>query len=181
MLEITVPGGEFYNERLNEFLYTKDTTLVLEHSLASISRWEAKYKKPFFGVGNKPKPRSEAVEYIKCMTLNDVDPMVYLSITNKIIKQVDDYINDPMTATTVKLGPNNKKSSRIMTSEVIYFQMTAFNIPFECDQWHLNRLLMLIQVCAAENQPPKKMSGSQIAKQNRQLNAARCKARHTRG
>lgn len=181
MLEITVPGREFYNERTNEFLYSKDTTLVLEHSLSSISRWEAKYKKPFFGLDNKQKSRSEAIDYIKCMTLNEVDPLVYMSITNKIIKQVDEYINDPMTATTVAPGPNSKKTNRIVTSEVIYFQMTALNIPFECDKWHLNRLLMLIQVCAAENQPRKNMSPSQIAKQNRQLNAARRRAHHTRG
>lgn len=180
MLEVLVPGGEFYNERTNEFIYTKDTKLVLEHSLASVSKWEAQWKKPFLSTHDKT--RKETLSYIKCMTLNEVDDLVYSSLTGTQIKQINDYINDPMTATTISKGPNSGKPNRkIITSEVIYFQMATFQIPFETDRWHLNRLLMLIQVCAEENQTQKKMNPSQIAKQNRQLNAARRKAHHTRG
>ncbi len=181
MLKIKVPGGECYNELTNEFIYTEDVTLVLEHSLASVSKWESKFKRPFFSPGNKPKTRKETISYIKCMTLNNVDDLVYSFLTNQMIKDIDSYINDPMTATTIKPNPKSRKSNRIITSELIYFQMATFGIPFECDKWHLNRLLMLIQVCAEENQTHQKMTPAQIAKQNRQINAARCRARHTRG
>lgn len=175
MLRITVPGQEFYDEKKNEFVQTKPTVLQLEHSLVSISKWESKWHKPFLTMDEKAGERTQeqSQDYIRCMTINqDVDPMVYKAITRDQMQQINDYINDPMTATWFN-EKENKKSREVMTSELIYYSMTALNIPFECQKWHINRLLTLIRVCSIKSQPPKKMSRRDAAMQRRSLNASR--------
>lgn len=183
MLRIIVPGREFYDEKKNEFVQTKPVTLQLEHSLVSISKWESKWHKPFLTVDAKSdsKTQEESFDYIRCMTINqDVDPMVYKAITRDQMKRINDYINDPMTATWFN-EKDQKKSREIMTSELIYYSMTALNIPFECQKWHLNRLLTLIRVCSIKSQPPKKMSKRAAAEQRHSLNAARRARMGSRG
>lgn len=177
MLIINIPDTEFYDEINNEFIYIKSQKLVLEHSLVSLSKWESKWKKPFFD--KKPKTKEESIDYIRCMTINSVDPLVYKSITNRIMKMVNDYIEDPMTATTI--NQKNAPSREIVTSELIYYWMVALSIPFECQKWHLNRLLTLINVCNIKNKPPKKMSKKDLISRNAKLNAARRKAMNTSG
>ena len=66
------------------------------------------------------------------------------------------YINDPMTATTIKDTPG-KRNNELITSELIYYWMVALEIPFECEKWHINRLLTLIKICNIKNQPAKNM------------------------
>lgn len=178
MLTINIPETELFDERTNEFIYVKAQTLQLEHSLVSISKWEAKWKKPFISKQNKTV--EETIDYIRCMTITqNVKPEVYRALTNSMIKEVEDYIGDPMTATTFK--DDKKGGNKVITSEVIYYWMTALNIPFECQKWHLNRLLTLIKVASIENSPKKKMSPSEVMRQNKSLNAARRKAHNTRG
>ena len=180
MLQITVPGTELFDEKTESFIQTNDTQLKLEHSLLSISKWESKWCKPFLGKNDNDKRTSEEMlDYIKCMTLNTVPTNVYSALTPKNMEEITNYIKSPMTATTVT---NLKKSSsrEIVTSELIYYWMIACNIPFECEKWHINRLLMLIKVCNAKNNP-EKMSQRDLASRNRALNAARRKALHTRG
>lgn len=178
-LTITIPKFELFNDQTNEFINVKEHSLVLEHSLVSISKWEAKWNKPF--LSKTPMSHAESVDYIRCMTMTqNIDPNVYLGVTNKIIDQVAAYIDSPMTATTFRADNQSRKSSKIVTSEVIYYWMIALNIPFECQRWHLNRLLTLIKVCNAESSP-KKMSQKDIYKQNKALNAARKKKLNTKG
>lgn len=177
MLQITIPPGEMFDESKAEFIKTKGQVLALEHSLVSLSKWESKWHKPF--LSKEPKTRQETLDYIKCMTLTqNVDPIVYnfLSIDN--INQINDYIDDPMTATTINDKSPNKPNRSIITAEIIYYWMIAFNIPQEYQKWHLNRLLTLIRVCDIKNQPEKKMSKREIMNQHRSLNAARRAKRH---
>ena len=172
MLKITVPGAEFWDDETQEFTHDKDTVLTLEHSLVSLSKWEAKYHKPF--LGNEKQTPEETIDYIKFMTLTqNVDPKVYERIDNKIVKQIAEYIQDPMTATW--FGEKAKKGGvrRIVTSEVIYCQMIGLGIPFECQKWHLNRLLTLIRVCDEENQPKKKVSQKDALMEQAAINARR--------
>ena len=181
MLTIMVPESEFFNELTGEFITTPAQKLDLEHSLISLSRWESKWHKPF--LTKDERTEAETLDYIRCMTITkNVDPRVYFAITPENISEIKKYIDDPMTATTFK---NYRKSGRhgkdIITSEVIYYQMVALQIPFECEKWHLNRLLTLIEVCNRKNSPDKKMSKKQIADQNRALNALRRKKFGTRG
>lgn len=175
MLQITVEGQEFYDEEKNEFIQTKPAVLQLEHSLVSISKWESKWHKPFPTLNkNQDKMTHEQMQdYIRCMTINhDVDPIVYNALTVKHIREINRYINDPMTATWFS-DKTNKKNNDIITSELIYYSMTALNIPFECQKWHINRLLTLIKVCSLKSQPPKKMSKRDAAEYRRSLNASR--------
>lgn len=180
MLELLVPGRELFNEELNEFIYTKEATLQLEHSLLSISAWESKWHKPFLGK-DKNRGIEETVDYIRCMTLNkNVDPSVYSNLTDKEISKVIDYIEDPMTATTFR-EDKRPPSREIITSELIYYWMVSLQIPFECQKWHLNRLLTLIQVCNIKNTPPKKMGKRGTVNQNHALNQARRASLGTHG
>ena len=181
MLELTIPASESWDERKEEFVVTrKEQTLKLEHSLVSLSKWESKWCKPF--ISTKERTPEETMDYIKCMTVSpNVDPIVYNLLTNEHIKQVNEYISAPMTATTIS-GTNGGKQSRdVVTAELIYYWMIALNIPFECQKWHLNRLLMLIRVCNHMNQPPKKMSKRDVMSRNAALNAARRKQLNTNG
>ena len=179
MLKISIPASEQYDSINNLFCYTKEQTLVLEHSLVSISKWESKWHKPF--LGKEQKTYEEIVDYIKCMTLTqNVDPLIYNNITEKIIAEVYNYIDEPMTATTFskeKVSPNRE----IITAEIIYYWMISLQIPFECQKWHLNRLLTLIKVCSIKNTPSKKMSKRDLMNRNRSLNASRRRALNSKG
>lgn len=176
MLSITIPKSELYDEKSNKVFYTKETTIQIEHSLVSISKWEAKYKKPF--ISDTPKTNEETIDYIRFMTITqNVDPNIYNYLTQDNIEEIKRYIDDPMTATTVK--DNKTGKSEIVTSELIYYWMIASEIPFECQRWHLSRLMTLIRVCSAKNQPSKKMSKNDILKRNSRVNAAR-RAAHRR-
>ena len=178
MLEIIVPGREFFDEDKNEFVTTKSTKLTLEHSLISLSKWESKWEKPFL---SSDKSVPETIDYIRCMTLTqNVDPLVYNALNNENVQDVVKYIEAPMTATKVK-AQKHARNSEIVTAELIYYWMIALNIPFECQKWHLNKLLTLIEVCSVKNQPQKKMSRSEILRSNRELNAARRAKYKTKG
>lgn len=173
MLTIIVPESESYNEATNEFIYTKETVLRLEHSLVSISKWESKWKTPF--LGKEQKTREQVQDYVKCMTTTqNVPDNVYLSLTDKNWDDIGKYIEDSKTATWFS-DNTNRPTSEIVTSELIYYWMTAYNIPFECQKWHLNRLLTLIKICSIKNQSKdvKKMSRSAVMKQNAAINRAR--------
>ena len=179
MLKITIPKTEAYNEALNEFIDVPETNLSLEHSLVSISKWESKFCKPFFG--KEDKTDEELMYYVQCMTINNnVDPDVYKALSLDNLKDIKAYIEAPMTATTFN-KMNNRPSREIITSELIYYSMIAEGIPFECQKWHINRLLTLIRVCAIKNTPSKKMGKSEIASQYRALNASRRAALGTKG
>lgn len=184
MLKITIPGNELFDPEKNLFYVTKETTIALEHSLVSLSKWEAKWKVPFLGNGvTKAKLTTEQlIDYIKFMTITqNVDPNVYSGLTQQNINDIMEYIEDPMTATTITQRQQKRGKNRVVTSELIYYWMTALNIPFECQKWHLNRLLMLIQVASIEQEPDKKMDPRSVMKQNRSLNAARRARHHSKG
>lgn len=179
-LSITIEPQEFYDERTSRFFEIPRKTIQLEHSLLSISKWESKWHKPYFT--DKPKTKEEELDYIRCMTISGpCDPIYYQGLLTKNRKEIFDYISDPMTATTVKNGQPNKKSREMITSELIYYWMTALNIPFSCEKWHINRLFMLIEIASIKNAPSKKMSKSDIMRQNHALNMARRAKHGTKG
>lgn len=181
MLQITVPvSPEGWDEKKQEFIEPKVQILQLEHSLISLSKWESKWCKPF--LSSKEKTSEETMDYIKCMTITqNVDPDVYNHLTAKNIEDINNYIYAPMTATTFSEDRNGKSNREIITSELVYYWMVALQIPFECQKWHLNRLLTLIRVCNVKNQPPKKMSKRDVMNRNAALNAARRKQFNSNG
>lgn len=181
MLKIITDPIELFSNKTSEFTYSKPVTLLLEHSLISISKWEAKYHKPFLSNLNKLTD-SEFIDYIRFMSLNNnVDDSIYTNLSRKNIKEIIDYINDSQTATTFPREVDNRISREIITSELIYYWMIHLNIPSEYQKWHINRLLNLIKICNIKGQPDKKMSQRDIMNQNRQLNALRRAKSHSRG
>lgn len=180
MLRITIPGTEQFNDETQEFVTTKEQTLALEHSLVSLSKWESKWQKPFLDTTDRTP--EEVIDYVRCMTITqNVDPTIYYSLTPELMKTINDYIEAPMTATWFGDSKNAKPNREVVTSEVIYYWMIALEIPFECQKWHLNRLLTLIQVCNIKNQPPKKMDRRTVMEKNRALNQARRSKFKSRG
>lgn len=183
MLKITVPETEYWDEIKQEFVCKKEQILHLEHSLISISKWESRWLKPFLSKENKTSEEIE--DYVKCMTISPTNPDedLYYRLTGANYDEINKYIQSPMTATVISKRENRTGpiSSRVVTSELIYYWMIALNIPPEYQKWHINRLLTLIQVCNLENQPAKKMSKKEIMSRNTALNEARRKAMQTRG
>lgn len=180
MLHITIPATEQWDEINERFINTKEQNLSLEHSLVSLSKWESKWQKPFFS--KQEKTQEEIIDYIRCMTITqNVSPEVYNCLSRDNLKQINDYIDAPMTATWFSEDKNKIGKNKSITSEIIYYWMIAFNIPFECQKWHLNRLMTLIRVCDVKNQPPKRRSQKEIMSRNAALNAARRKRLNSKG
>lgn len=182
-ITIKIPATELWDPIKEEFVSIKEQNLLLEHSLLSVDKWESKWKKPY--LGSESKTPIEVIDYIRCMTITkNVNPYVYYAIPESEIKRIDEYIRDPMTATTFndrREGARSRNKKEVITSEVIYWQMTQLNIPFEWERRHLNKLLTLIQIGAIKSEPPKQMSKGEISRQNRALNAARRKKYGSRG
>jgi len=182
MLKIHVPASELFDNATGTFIPIKAQTLQLEHSLVSLSKWESKWCEPF--LTREQKTTAKFTDYIRCMTLTqNVDPNVYLALNlaPDILRRVRSYIDAPMTATTFSQNSPSGGMREVVTAEIIYYWMICHGIPFECQKWHLNRLLTLIRVCSAKSQPPKKIPKGELMARNRAINAARRRKHHTRG
>lgn len=183
---IHIDKTELWDDEKEEFVYVDETNIVIEHSLHSIEQWEEKYHKPF--MVDKNKTNEELLDYIKIMTLNDVDDSIYNKLSQSAIREIDEYMRDPMTATTFSKAQeqflkSNGRDTSFVTAEVIYYWMTAENIPFECKYWHINKLMALIKVCSIKNAPEdkkKKLTQSELQARHMEMEARRAKY-HTNG
>ncbi|WP_300899402.1 hypothetical protein [Turicimonas muris] len=178
MLRIEIPKEECYDEESNEFFYTDEIVLELEHSLSSISKWESKWHKPFLDP-NLNFTIEEFKSYIKCMSDKDVSDEALNKLTYSHMDEIETYMGDKATATW--FSENDPTTNRgIITSEILYYQMIYLGIPFECQYWHFNKLITLIRVCSLKGNE-KKMSQGEILQRNRELNEARKAKMNTKG
>jgi hypothetical protein len=172
MLRLIIEGDEIFDEETNEFSTFDNVILDLEHSLISVSKWESEYQKPF--LSSKLETYEEVLGYIKAMVITpDIDLDVLHKMSESNLDSIQNYIDSAQSATTFGNMPERRGPGEIITSELIYYWMIAFNIPFECERWHLNRLFSLIRICNIKQSKPKKMSRHEIAQRNRELNAKR--------
>lgn len=177
MLTIVLPEEEFYDPATNEFVMMEERVLRMEHSLLSVSKWEAETKKAFMGTEKTPE---ETLAYIRCMCLDPADDRTLARLTNEDLRRINDYLEDPMTATTFgaeKSPPRRKKT----TAEEIYCLMAQLGVPFECENWHFNRLTALLKVCSIRSGPQTKVKRGDLLKRQAALNAARRKKSGSRG
>lgn len=176
--DIEIPETEIWDPVTSEFHTVKKTKIRLMHSLVSVSKWESKWMKEF--LSKEAHTDEQTLDYIRCMTVTqNVDPMVYTVISGDavLMQEIADYINSPMTATTIHEDPNAPKNRQKITSELIYYWMIQYNIPQEYQKWHLNRLITLIRVCSNMNTPPKKLTSKDYAARAK-LNEARLRSHH---
>lgn len=180
MLRIVIPGGEIYDEENRKFRMIKSQAIELEHSLISISKWESKWKKAF--LSRSPRTEDEIRDYVRCMTITPgVNPDLYYCLTSNNFREIQEYLDDSHSATVFR-GEKNQSAgaAKPRTSEQIYGAMVMLGIPFECQKWHLNRLLNLIHECEILNGGGK-MSRKDSARYMSQMNAMRRAKHHTRG
>ena len=165
MLAITVLGAEQFNEETQEFFTKDDVVLNLEHSLVSLSKWEAIWEVPF--LTKDERTPEQLYSYVECMCLHPVSsPDVFFRLSPENLEEINRYLDSKQSATTITDINKGGPSREVITSELIYYWMVAFNIPFECEAWHLNRLFSLIKICNIKNSKPQKMSRSEMAQRN---------------
>ena len=177
---IKVEQTRLWDESAEQFILVPETTFTIEHSLISVSLWESKWKKPFI---DKEHTIEEMVSYIECMCMTKGIPSyIFRCLPASAYKEIADYIIDPMTATRItKIDSKKTNSGRDLTNELIYYYMFAFGIPKDCEKWHINRLIKLIEVCDEMSKPPKKMTPEEQARLYSRLNNQRRAALHSRG
>ena len=179
MLPITLPEARMFNEQTETFIRVPAVTLKLEHSLISIAKWESKWQKSY--LSSNGLTSEEFMDYIRCMSLDpNIDRETLLRLTKNDLAIIIAYIKAPMTATTFSKLSNEPRNHDIITAEIVYYWMVSFGIPFECEKWHINRLLTLIEVCSRK-QNPQKMSNMEAARMRYAMNEARKKKFGTKG
>ncbi len=180
MLRIVIGATENYDDSSSEFVKQGGIEIDLEHSLLSVSKWESKHEVPF--LNKEEKTGEEVLDYIRCMCLTpDTPPELFHNLSQANIEDINRYIDRKMTATWFAEEHGAPKTSEVITAELIYYWMTVFQIPFEAEHWHLNKLFTLIRICNIKQAKPKKMSRQEIAARNRELNAKRKERFNTTG
>lgn len=180
MLKLIIKETELFNEVDSTFVTGDPVELVLEHSLVSLSKWESITQKAFLTKDGKTP--ADMRLYVEAMIISPNPPEdVVTRLSDDNMKAINDYIESAESATTFGSMPQPRGRGEIVTSELIYFWMITYSIPFECQHWHLNRLLTLIRVCNVKTSKQKPMSKHELIARNRDLNAKRKAELNTRG
>ena len=169
-LTLELPGEERFDEESSTFISMPPCTLHLTHSLYSVSKWESVYKRSF--LDSPPNTPEETIYYVECMSEEPLPGDFMRRLDRNIQVKIAEYIADGASATHLLDPPSRGGPKDSMTSELIYWYMSQFNIPYECDKWNLNRLLTLIKLSAAK-QGGNNASASATAAQRAAMNKAR--------
>lgn len=165
MLDIMLPGSDTF----------PTLKLSFEHSLVSVSKWEAEAKRPFFG--HEEKSEADTELYYRCMLLTEDVPANFYSriLGTEYFTQIADYINSTQHGTLFRQEEAPSKAKQeIVSAELIYYWLIQFQIPFDpVETWHLSKLMALVKVAGLKQSKPKKMSVQDRAAQMRALNEQR--------
>lgn len=181
MITVVVKPVELWDEETELFSNTMSSpvSITLEHSLISISKWEAKWKQAF--LGSKKKTPEMIIDYIRCMLVKPASMPSGVLVAlgdpsnESALSAIQAYIDDPQTATQFanRQNPNASGPKDTVTSELIYSWIVEFGIDWAVEKWHIGRLLTLIHVCEIQNQRKERQS-----RENRARMRAANKARH---
>lgn len=175
MLELEIVTQDGFDNANQRFVPVETVKIRLEHSLLSLSKWEQIHMIPFLKDTEKLSPEL-FFDYFRCMLLDDRDEEYLNSLSQKNVQEINEYINSRATAAWFNEKDGQARPGRrgtVITSDLIYYWMTALTIPFTCETWHLNRLLTLIRIAELESKPKKKMSNREAMSSHRSLNAQR--------
>lgn len=184
MLEFQFSSSEWFDDATEQFFYSEDCSVVLEHSLLSLSKWESKWKKPLLSeIDARRMTPTMLADYFLCMETTGCPERNWPRLLTEVqIKQIVQYMNDEQTATTfTNLRPDRTFHRQVITSELIYYWMASLNIPFSCETWHLSRLLTLIRVASIQGKTGKKMPDRDVRKMYAEINDQRRKKTGSRG
>lgn len=183
ILHITIPGKENWDSVKEEFIYEEDAELYLQHSLVTVAEWEARWKISFLDTDNKTP--EQITDYIKIMTINqnEVDDSVYKRLTKENLDEINRYLKDEMSATTITDHgtPESNGRNEIITAEIVYYWMFSHNVPVEFENWHFNRLITLLKTCNIKSNPDNKMTKQETAKMYAEMNKARRQKYNSKG
>ena len=184
MLEIDIQDNEFFNPATEEFVAIKPITIKLEHSLISISKWESIWEVPYLPTRGKTEGISGSEQqrsYIECMIIGKVPRYIPDILFQQYGRTIRHYIEKQHSATTIRRRGPQRPNRDVITSEVIYYWMTKYNISIQCEKWHFNRLLKLLEVSAIKDTPGKKnrVSRKEAINEIYRLNAQRRAAQNT--
>lgn len=159
MLEFTI------NDSGNEVV------LQFEHSLFSLSKWEAKHQKPWFA--SAVKGHEELIDYFGYMLLTPgYKHDIVLRMSPAQHEELTKYISDPQTASSVPSdGPGRGGMQEMVTTELVYAWMTMLKINWEAQHWHYNRLMMVVSMVNFKQQPEKKQDKRKLYDKWREIQA----------
>ena len=185
MLEIKVEETEIAIDidDKTKLIRVPSRTLRLEHSLSSLSKWEENWEIPFYS--KDKKNAKQLLSYVKMMSIEPIDDHTLAVLGKKQFDQINDYLNSKRSATW--FSDENKKVTNgpVVTSELIYYWMSAFGIPFECDKWPIQRLMNLIKIhqIKAEQASGKKSrtNRSEMLSERQALNMKRRQEMNSKG
>jgi hypothetical protein len=170
-----------WDEETETFVEHIVSSIDFEHSLASMSKWESKWEQAF--LGRTEKTAEQVYDYLSMMCLTPgVTREQILGLSQENFTQINEYIESQQTATKFAEQPNRRGSGEQITSDLVYYWMVAFRIPWEAQYWHLNKLLALVRICnAKQSGKTQKVPRHDTAQRNRDLNAERRKKYGTSG
>lgn len=174
MLELHLPETEFFDRANSKIIRVPEVTLHLKHSLLTLSKWETIWEIPFLGEGKKTT--EQLYSYVNIMAGGDLDELTLSRLTSEHYEKLNAYLSSKQSATWFSESPNQRRSTQTVTSELIYFWMTTYNIPFECENWPFPRLMNLIRIASIKNDPDagkKKRNKSQMLSERAMLNKKR--------
>lgn len=183
MLEIQIPETEVFDEATSKLFKLPAVTLRLEHSLLSVSKWETIHEIPF--LSNTKKTNEQLMSYVRLMSLGPIEDSVLGRLGPKQYEEINNHLNAKHSATWFSDDGSQSNSRQTVTSELIYYWMTAFGIPFECETWPFSRLMNLIRIAQIKQseQDPKNKNRpkSRMLSERAALNKKRREAANSKG